>query len=207
MICMCHPQTCLGVGFARIDMLSKTDHHKKCRRYDIAGHAHELTFSCFRRQPFLSDDRFCTFLGEAVGRAMTIHRCELWAYVFMPEHVHLLVHPKEPEYSISRILHSIKQSSARKVLIYARRLSPGFLSAMETGQRHTPYRFWQDGGGFDRNVITSSALVSIVKYIHANPVRRGLVIRPEDWPWSSARDWAGLGPNLIAVDMDSFPSG
>ena len=187
-------------------MALDADQYKKCRRYDIAGHAHELTFSCFRRQPFLSNDAFCRFLADAVANAMTAHGCELWAYVFMPEHVHLLICPKESEYSIARILQSIKQSSARRVLINSRQSASAILNAMATGQKHTPFRFWQDGGGFDRNIIKSSTLANIVNYIHNNPIRRGLVERAEDWPWSSARDWAGLGPGPIPIDLSSFPS-
>ena len=40
----------------------------------------------------------------------------------------------------------------------------------------------------------------MIDYIHGNPVRRGLVQRPEDWDWSSARRYAGLGPALIEMD-------
>jgi hypothetical protein len=43
----------------------------------------------------------------------------------------------------------------------------------------------------------------MIDYIHNNPVRRALVSRAEDWCWSSARDWAGLGGGLIRLDIDS----
>jgi putative transposase len=52
-------------------------------------------------------------------------------------------------------------------------------------------RFWQPGGGYDRNIDSVKTLGAIIDYIHANPVRRGLVLRPEDWPWSSACWYAG----------------
>ncbi len=62
--------------------------------------------------------------------------------------------------------------------------------------------FWQRGGGYDRNIVTESELFEKVEYIHQNPVRRGLVKRSTDWPWSSARWYAGdrSGP----VTIDSF---
>ena len=41
------------------------------------------------------------------------------------------------------------------------------------------------------------------RYIHYNPVVRGLVARPEDWPWSSARDWCGMGPRPIRIDRQT----
>jgi hypothetical protein len=62
------------------------------------------------------------------------------------------------------------------------------------------HRFWQPGGGYDRNIAGGSTLRHVMDYIHANPVRRGLVERPEDWEWSSARWYAGIHPSLIEMD-------
>jgi len=128
-------------------MLSEEIHRKKCHRYNIPGHAHELTFSCYKRRAFLTDDTFRLYLVESIIRAKSIHQFDLWAYVFMPEHVHLLIWPRNQIYSISEILLSIKQSVSRKALLYLRKYNPQKLKLMETGQKHTLYRFWQDGGG------------------------------------------------------------
>ena len=48
------------------------------------------------------------------------------------------------------------------------------------------FRFWQRGGGYDRNMTDRKAIHSSIQYIEANPVRSGLVEKPEDWKWSSA---------------------
>ena len=64
----------------------------------------------------------------------------------------------------------------------------------------TEYRFWQAGGGYDRNVVEQDTLRTMIDYIHSNPVRRGLVDRPEDWTWSSARWYAGLHPVVLEMD-------
>lgn len=61
-------------------------------------------------------------------------------------------------------------------------------------------RFWQPGGGFDRNVRDYAELSREIEYIHHNPVRRGLVANPIDWPWSSARWYAGLRDGQIEID-------
>jgi putative transposase len=53
------------------------------------------------------------------------------------------------------------------------------------------FRFWQTGGGHDHNLWNDRPLWEVIDYIHANPVRRGLVRCPTDWVWSSARFWAG----------------
>jgi putative transposase len=62
------------------------------------------------------------------------------------------------------------------------------------------HRFWQPGGGYDRNITSTEALRAVIEYIHANPVRRGLVARAEDWEWSSARWYAGLRPAKLQMD-------
>jgi len=62
------------------------------------------------------------------------------------------------------------------------------------------FRFWEAGGGFDRNLWHAEAVQEAVQYIHANPVRRGLVEKPTEWPWSSARFWAGLDGVLLPME-------
>ena len=64
---------------------------KTCQRWDEPGHAHAMTFSYFRRQPFLTKDRSRGWMIEAIRRARDEHRFHLWAYVIMPEHLHLLI--------------------------------------------------------------------------------------------------------------------
>ena len=181
------------------------NNRKTSQHYNTPGHAHELTFSCYRGQPFLSEAIFCEFLAEALIKAMSIHGYDLWAYVFMPEHVHILVHPRRDVYSISVLLHSVKQSAARRALIYSRKNRLDLVDKMKTGHKHSPHHFWQDGGGYDRNVFLASTLIHMVKYIHNNPVRRGLVATPEEWLWSSARDWGNLGKGSIPMAIESFP--
>jgi putative transposase len=62
-------------------------------------------------------------------------------------------------------------------------------------------RFWQPGGGYDRNITSAEALRAMIDSLHANPVRRGLVARAEDWEWSSARWYAGLRPVKLEMDQ------
>jgi REP element-mobilizing transposase RayT len=88
-------------------------HRKTCKRYNTPGHAHALTFSCFRRQAFLSKDGSRQWMIEAIDRARDKLHFHVWAYVIMPEHAHLLVWPTEKEYDISEILNAIKQSVAK----------------------------------------------------------------------------------------------
>jgi len=181
--------------------------HKHCRRVNSPGHAHALTFSCFRGQPFLSKERPCCWLVEAIAMARDKHDFDVWAYVVMPEHVHLLVWPRSPNYQIGKVLATIKQSVTHKALLYVRRNAPEFLprmlDAQPSGRRC--HRFWQRGGGYDRNLTEPSTICQHIEYIHANPVRRGLYERPEDWQWSSAADYARIRQGPLSIDWGSLP--
>ena len=178
---------------------------KRCVRYNEPGDAHELTFSCYKNRSFLAKERTCRYLADAIERSREKHKFDLWAYVFMPTHAHVLVWPTTDPYLISRVLTSIKQSVSRRALIYLRKHNPIGLQWVATGQKHVPYRFWQDGGGDDRNIRSPETLKAMVEYIHNNPVRAGLVDGPEDWFWSSAREWNEEGVGPLAIDRDSFP--
>jgi putative transposase len=66
-------------------------------------------------------------------------------------------------------------------------------------------RFWQAGGGYDRNVFEPKVLLAMIDYLHANLLRRGLVQRAEDWRWSSAGWTEGKNPlRPDALDLDGF---
>ncbi|MFG0334106.1 MAG: transposase [Maioricimonas sp. JB049] len=131
----------------------------------------------------------------------------MWAYVIMPNHVHILLWPTTHDYSISIILSTIKQSVARRAIPFVKKHAPDFLERMEDRQSsgRSSYRFWQRGGGYDRNITEPRAVWATMKYIHANPVRRGLCHRPIEWPWSSAIEWESPGNGLLSIDRETVP--
>ena len=182
----------------------------KVRKYrkaiDELGHAHELTFTCHQSLPLLGKDRTRRWFVEALDRTRQTLPLELWAYVIMPEHAHVLLLPLSPESRISAILKSIKQSVSRRAIRYLRANAPSWLQRLKvtwpTGR--IEHRFWQQGGGYDRNFDNAAAAWASVEYIHRNPVRRGLVDCPTDWAWSSARWYAVL--DGVLIEMDGGPS-
>jgi putative transposase len=91
---------------------------------DEPGHAHELTFTCYHRHPFLRAEQTCEWLAEAINKARQELDFLLWAYVFMPEHAHVLVYPRQPIYKVSRILSVIKEPMARKAIRQIRDYAP-----------------------------------------------------------------------------------
>ena len=181
--------------------------HKKCRRYNDPGDAHALTFSCFHGRAFLSKERTCRWLIESLESARQRHAFDLWAYVFMPEHCHLLLFPRHKDYSISRILESIKLPVTRRARSHLEKQHPEALRLMRDEQPNgrVAYRFWQRGGGYDRNLREPEAIHATIEYIHANPVRRKLVARAEQWPWSSAAWYGGAGEVPLMPDAGSVP--
>ena len=185
--------------------MSDFPHQKNRKVYNTPGEAHELTFSCFRQRKFLSKDRTREYFIQAVRDARKTHGFHLWAYVIMPEHVHILVFPPQEKYDMSAIQKSIKQSVSRKALSYLRRKNPAGLKLLETGQKKSPYSFWRAGGGYDRNVVKFQTAEYMVDYIHNNPIRRDLVGEPGDWKWSSFNEWQDEGSGPLSLDLDSFP--
>lgn len=178
---------------------------KTCKRYNIPGHAHEITFSCYRNQKFLLSGRVCQWLIESIERARKKHNFSLWAFVFMPDHVHLLIKPMDEQYSISNILKDIKTDTARKAVKYLKENKPSELPKLSTVQRYRKYRFWQKGGGYDRNIVEESTLINSVEYIHNNPVRKCLVDEPGKWDYSSYNFWMNGVDEPLRIDKETWP--
>ncbi|MCC6662075.1 MAG: hypothetical protein IT437_14460 [Phycisphaerales bacterium] len=97
--------------------------------------------------------------------------------------------PAHRETILDRVLYSISFSVARRVIARWRDMDAPVLQRISRSDG-TP-RFWQKGGGFDRNTRDLAEFTKSVQYIHRNPVKRDLVECPEDWKWSSARWRAG----------------
>jgi putative transposase len=176
-------------------------HRQRRRNYNLAGQAHVLTFSCYHGYQFLRAERTSQWLAEAIDAARGAHNFSLWAYVFMPEHTHLLLYPNKPDYDIARIRHAIKHPVGERAIRFLERESPEWLTPITRRRGKKSERlFWQSGGGYDRNIDNPKALASEAEYIHMNPVRRGLVERAQDWKWSSAGWYLGTPMNQLGVD-------
>ncbi len=157
------------------------------RNVNEAGHVHVLTFSCYHGYQFLKAERCCKWLAESIDNARCKLDFALWAYVFMPEHAHLIVRPQNADYDIADIRHAIKSPVGQKAIQYLAENSPKWLPRLTRNRGSKSERlFWQSGGGYDRNVVGPSTLIAEIEYVHMNPVRRGLVERADQWKWSSA---------------------
>lgn len=163
------------------------DRQQRPRAYNEAKQAHELTFSCYHRYRFLEKDRTCRWLADAIRLACGALEYSLWAYVFMPEHVHLIVYPRRTRYDTSELLAAIKEPVSRRAIAFLEREAPEWLERIRTRHRETfVHHFWQIGRGFDRTIENGRTLRNMIDYVHDNPLRRRLVSDPRNWTWSSA---------------------
>ena len=177
---------------------------RKVHHFNLAGQAHELKFSCYRRLPLLSSDRTRGWVIESIEAARKKRGFAVLAYVIMPEHIHIIVYPSDQPYDIAWFLKSIKQPVSRKAHAWLLKHDQQWLKKLtlvrKDGQR--VFRFWQAGGGYDRNIDRQATLRQMIEYLHNNPVRRGLVDRAVEWPWSSA-SWYERRECIL--EMDPLP--
>ena len=178
--------------------------HRKTQHKE--GDIHFLTFSTFHQQPFFpgayAAEWFLQFLAKARERCPF----QLFAYVIMPEHIHLILRPGDGV-TMQKIYWHLKRPMTDKVVLWVKEHHPEFLTRMVDAQPtgDVTYRFWQRGGGYDRWMRSASDLHEKIKYIHRNPVRRGLVSRSEEWKYSSAAEWVLGEPGPVPIDWDHLP--
>jgi putative transposase len=152
-------------------------------RYHQTGNFHFLTFSCYHRLPYLNTPSARDAFEESLERMRIRYKFVVAGYVVMPEHIHLLL--SEPQIGT--------QIGTLSTAIQALKLSV-------TKQR--PERpFWQ-ARYYDFTVRSSEKTAEKLRYIHRNPVARGLVSKPEEWPWSSFRHH--LTGEHTTVEIESF---
>ena len=152
----------------------------RLQRFQHSGHLHYITFTCYHRAPRLSSPAARDFFEHTLERVRRWYGFYIFGYVVMPEHVHLLLgEPERGELSLA--LQMLKQIVARK---------------LRAGSEEP---FWQRRY-YDFNVFSQHKFVEKLRYIHRNPVRRGLVERPEDWPWSSFRHYATGVAGVVEIE-------
>ena len=130
-------------------MLPAPGHRKRVTHFNEPGHYHELTFSCFRRLPLLTDDVCRVLLSQSIEQAMNRHHYGLVAFVYMPNHVHLLTLPDAEASGIEHLLRAIKRPFSFRVKqqleVSGSQLIPLFTVRQRPGVM--TFRFWQEGLG------------------------------------------------------------
>src|ERR1043165_127452 len=149
-------------------------HLKRLQHFNEPGHLHFMTFSCYRRLPILTNDLFRCWLADALNKALAVHDVQPSGFVFMPEHVHLLVWPQKEKSSIADFQHSFKRPFALRIKHRLEAINSPLLEKLTILERpgKMSFRFWQEGGGHDLNVWSERYIWSKLEYMHNNPVQR-----------------------------------
>jgi len=167
---------------------------RNLKRYYGAGNLHFITCGCYRRQPLLGTPRRRDLLLTVLEQVRKRYEFVV-GYVIMPEHIHLLISEPQAK-NPSTVMQALKISFARRVLARARR----HRNPSQTGLfDHPPQHIWQKRF-YDFNVWTEHKRVEKLRYMHCNPVKRGLVASPELWRWSSFRAYSLGETGLVRVN-------
>jgi putative transposase len=151
------------------------------KRFHQSGQTHFVTFSCYRRSPLLAAARNKRIFEAALVRVRGSFGLCVYGYVVMPEHVHLLI--SEPQRgTLAEAIKSLKQGVARRLL--------------RDGEH-----FWQKRY-YDFNIRSHRQFIEKLRYIHRNPVKRGLCEHPEDWEWSSFRQYASGCEGRVQIESE-----
>jgi putative transposase len=147
----------------------------RLKRYQTEGHYRFITFSCYRRLPYLNNGHSRIVFERTLETLRRRHCFFLFGYVLMPEHVHLLL-AESKLHSLATTL-SVLKGQTSKLL-----------------KREQP-QFWQSRY-YDFNIFTQQKFVEKLRYIHRNPVERGLVGKPEGyWNFTATHQRWGTHSN------------
>jgi REP-associated tyrosine transposase len=147
---------------------------KGLRRWYGGGDLHYITCSCYQRKAFLNSASRRDLFLRVFEQVRQRYEFAVIGYVVMPEHFHLLIgEPKDG--TVALPMQVLKQRVSQKCLGRLRKIVEGELPA-----------FWHTRF-YDFNVFSEKKVVEKLRYIHRNPVKRGLVEFPEQWRWSSYR--------------------
>jgi putative transposase len=151
------------------------------KRFQQSGQTHFVTFSCYHRRPLLTapaDKRIFELALERVRRNAQLF---IYAYVVMPEHIHVLLSEPQRD-TLADAIKSLKQGVSRRLIGEAE-------------------HFWQKRY-YDFNVRSYEQFSEKLNYIHRNPVKRGLCDLAGDWEWSSYRQYATGCEGRVEIECE-----
>jgi putative transposase len=168
-------------------------------RYYGTGQLHFITGSCYCRQPQLHTARRRDLFLGILEQTRRRYHFVVHGYVLMPEHFHLLI--TEPETGDpSVVMKVLKQRFSRQVKTLRKGTAAGQIALWDS----TPEPVWQKRF-YDFNVWSERKRIEKLRYMHRNPVKRGLVEQPEQWRWSSFRAYYYGEHGPVRVNFQEWP--
>lgn len=153
------------------------------------GHPHHVTQRGNGRAQTFFDDADYALCRDLLGAHCAAAGVEIWSWVLMPNHVHLILVPGDAD-------------GLRRALSVVHRRYAGHVHARLKRTGH----FWQ--GRFGCVAMDEAHLLAALRYVALNPVRAGLTGRAIDWAWSSTRALAGGvadGMTAVAPVLERYP--
>lgn len=124
-------------------------------------------------------------LADSIKYCQEHKNLEVYSYVFMLNHIHMIV--KSPD--VSGFLRDFKQFTSRMMIKNIAENEPNVLELFKIGDNN--YRFWKDDNK-PKLIEDKKFAMQKVNYIHNNPVKKGYVLAPEHWAWSSANPYSQI---------------
>ena len=168
----------------------------KWSNQNLPGALHFVTGNIIDRIPIFKWDHCCQAFVEELRTQLINWPAKLISWVLMPEHLHLIVNPQDGD--IKNFMGVLKSLTARKLWEVSHH--PGFILEQPAADGSL-HQVWQDS--FKGLPLWSSWMIwQKINYIHANPVRAGLVKSAKDYPWSSFRAFYHGANEPLAVAED-----
>jgi putative transposase len=170
------------------------------------NHLHYLTANIYRKARIFDSERYKRKFVQTLDDLRTELGFRIIGYVLMPEHCHLLLWPG-PLANPSQIMQKLSERTANFILRNLREnlAFPWCRKMLERFELppsvhgHTHYRVW-NRRGYDMNLWSERKVQEKLNYMHNNPVKRGLVAQPGDWPWSSWRYYYLEDSSVLVMD-------
>jgi putative transposase len=183
-------------------------------RFQHSGQSHFVTFCCYHRCRLLTADESRRIFESALERVRLSFTLQVYGYVLMPEHVHLLLSeplrdadpggnaPLKPKDGLNGppvgfIGQAVGKAKQRTLADALKSLKQGVSRRLIGEAEH----FWQKRY-YDFNIRNYAQFVEKRRYIHRNPVKAGLCERPEDWEWSSFRHYATGCEGRVEIESE-----
>ncbi len=175
------------------------------RKY-FEGNSYFITTSVNKFVKIFKKIKYVYIILENINFYKEKYGFKLIAYVIMPDHIHMLIYPDQGRVKeISKFIEDFKKFTARKLceqMKKDKRINWLRLFRLEEPKKKNwEYQIWQQGYD-DLGVYSPKILRTKINYIHNNPVRKGLVEKPEDYLYSSARNYILNDHSVIKVDTE-----
>lgn len=159
-----------------------------------------ITSTTIKYVPIFTNKSMCEIITNSLDYCRNELELRLFAYVIMDNHFHAVISAPD----ISKMMQSIKSFTAKKIIDSLKEKKMySILNTFELWKKEykkdSKYQVWQES--YHPQEITSEDMFrQKIEYIHMNPVRRGLVERPEQWRFSSAANYMELD-SVIEIDI------